>query len=80
MMEEKSGFKKQNSKKGFQKNGHARSVEGILLVSVLNFRIPLLVRILSWPARHGQIKTRLSSHRSESDEQKSRTRRWGSLA
>ena len=32
MMEEKAGVKKQNSKKGFEKNDHSCSMEGILLV------------------------------------------------
>ena len=33
MMEEEAGVEKQNFKKGFEKNGHACSVEGIFLVS-----------------------------------------------
>ena len=75
MVEEKAGVEKQNSKKGFEKNEHACIVEG-----VLGFRIFCPSGLLRWPARLGKFKARQSSDSSESDEQKSLTRRWGSLA
>ena len=62
--EEKAGVKEHNSKKAFEKNEHACSMEGIFEVS---FRIPLPVRTYSWPVRLGQIKFRLSSISSEID-------------
>ena len=75
MMGKKAGVEKQNSKKGFEKNEHACIVEG-----VLGFRIFCQSGLLRWQARLGKFKARLSSDSSESDKQKSRTRRWGSLA
>ena len=33
MMEEKAGVERQNSKKGFEKNEHACSVQGVFVVS-----------------------------------------------
>ena len=61
----KSGVKKQNSEKGFEKNEHACIVVGVLY---------------KLPARLGKFKARLSSDRSERETQKSLTRRWGLLA
>ena len=75
MVEEKGGVEKQNSEKGFKKNEHACIVEG-----VVGFRIFLPVWDLKAAARLGKFKARQSSDSSESDEQKSRTHSWGSLA
>ena len=50
-----------------QKNEHNCSVEGVFVVS-------------DFTARLGKFKACLCSNRSESDQQKSRTRCWGSLA
>ena len=44
------------------------------------FRITLPIRIWKWPARLRKFKARLSSDSPESDKQKSRTRRSGTLA
>ena len=75
MVEEKAGVENQNSEKGFEKNEHACIVEG-----VVGFRIFLPVWNLKAAARLGKFKARQRSDSSESDEQNSRTRRWGSLA
>ena len=52
MVEEKAGVEKQNSKKGFEKNEHACSVEGVFVVSDLSAR-PCLR--LACPTRKVQI-------------------------
>ena len=75
MVEEKAGVKKQNSKKGFEKNELAYIVKGVSWVSDSTAR-PYLRR----RDRLGKFKARLSSDRSESEKQKSQTRSWGSLA
>ena len=72
MVEENVGVEKQNSKKGFEKNEYACILEG-----VLGFRIFLPVRYLKVADPTRKIQ---SSDSSESDKQKSLTRRWGSLA
>ena len=72
MMKKKAGVERQNSKKGLERNEHACSVEGVFVVSDPTAR-PYLK--LAGPTREIQ-----SSDRSESEGQKSRTRRWGSLA
>ena len=75
MVEGKARVEKQNSEKGFEKNEHACIVEG-----VVGFRIFLPVWNLKAGTRLGKFKARQSSDSSESYEQKSQTRRWGSLA
>ena len=79
-MEEKAGIKKQKSKKGFEKNEHAcsvDSVEGIFLVTVSDSTARPFLKLA------GLTKTNQSSSKLrqfKSDKQKSRVRRWGSLA
>ena len=63
-MTEKAGFKKQNSKRGFEKNEHAWSVEGVFFVSN-SPACPYLK--LAGPTRI--IKAGLSSDKSEIDKQ-----------
>ena len=75
-MDEKAGVERKNSKKGFKKDEHMPAAWR----EFSSFRILLPVRFSSWQARLGKFKARLSSDRSESDKQKSRTRSWGSLA
>ena len=75
MVEEKAGLEKQNSKKRFEKNKHACIVEG-----VLGFLIFLPVWYLKVAGPTRKFKAYQSSNSSESDKQKSWTRRWGSLA
>ena len=41
MVEENVGIEKQNSKKGFEKNEHAWSVEGVLWVSPFQIVLPV---------------------------------------
>ena len=52
MMEEKAGAERQNSEKGFEKNEHACSVEG-----VLGFRIFLPVWYLKAPSQTRKIQS-----------------------
>ena len=75
MVEGKARVEKQNSEKGFEKNEHACIVEG-----VLGFRIFLPVWYLKVAGPTRKFKACRSSDSSESDENKSRTRSWGSLA
>ena len=50
MMEEKAGVERQNFKKGFEKNEHACSVEGVFVVTVSDWtaRQYLKVTGLTW--------------------------------
>ena len=48
MMEENEGFKKQNSKKGFEKNQHACSMEDFFVVSDFTARQYLTLAGLTW--------------------------------
>ena len=42
-MEENAGVERQNSKKGFEKNEHACSVEGMFLVQRFRITLPVCI-------------------------------------
>ena len=83
MMQEKAVIKKQKSKKGFEKNEHVCSMDSVtawrefFLVTVSDSTARPLLR-LAGLTRTNQSSSKLRQF--ESDKQKSRTRRWGSLA
>ena len=74
MMEENVGVERQKSKKGFEKNEHACSVEGVFVVSVQlsdpSARPYLKLAGPNWKM-HSSSKLRRSSDRPESEKQKS---------
>ena len=76
----KSGGRGAESQESIRKNEHACSVLGVFVVSDLSARPYLMVAA---PTRKLQSSSKLRQVRcvrSESEKQKSRTRRWGSLA
>ena len=68
MMEEKAGVERQNSKKGFEKNGHVCSVEGVFMV------------LDPSASQYLKLAGQTQKNQSLSKLNRSKTHSWGSLA